>query len=162
MMHSMIDSIFNFINFAVRIGLVIYIIKKYVVRSVSNAIVYEQESIKLLESKYQDIKTHSQQIEKNIQDQEQLYFDLQKKFAIWKSTIEQEQVEFEKKCVEREEIAQALFEKKRRNIQRKFILKHELPLLLDQVKNDIKVDIKKDQQLGKKYIQNIMTHLSEE
>ncbi len=162
MIHSMIDSVFNFINFAVRIGLVIFIIRKYVVRSVSSAILYEKESMKLLESKYQDIKAHSQQIEKNIQDQEQIYFELQKKFMAWKNLIDQEQIQFEKKCLEREKIAHALFEKKRKNIQRKFILKQELPIVLEQLQNDIRSEIHKDQQLGKRYIQNIMTHLSEE
>jgi hypothetical protein len=161
-MQPMVDTIFNFINFAARIGLVIYIIRKYVVRLVSNAITYEQESFKLLESKYQDIKIHSHQIEKNIEEQEQLYFDLQKKFVIWKSSIEQQQAQYEKKCSEREKIARLLFEKKQENIQRKFLLQQELPNVLAQVQNDIQVQINKDQQLGKNYIQNIMTHLSKE
>jgi hypothetical protein len=159
-MHTMVDAIFNVINFVARIGIVIYIVRKYVVRLVRNSITYEQESIKLLEEKYQDIKNTSHQIEKNIQEQEQLYFDLQKKFGMWKSSIDQEQIEFEKACINYEKTAQILFEKKQKNIQRKFVFQQELPVLLVQLEDDIKKEIKQNPQLGKNYIQNIMANLS--
>lgn len=158
----MVDFIFNFINFAARIGLVVYVVRKYLVRSISNAISYQQESIKLLEDKYQDIKLQSQQIEKNIHSQEQLYFDLQKKFSIWKNVIDQEQVQFEKTCLEREATTRALFERKRKNIEQKSLLKQELPIVLAQLQKDIQLQIAKDQQLGKDYMQNILTHVSKE
>ena len=161
-MQTTVDTIFNFINVAARIGIVIYLIRKYAIRFVSNSIAYEQESINLLEYKYRDIKEHSQKIEKNIQEQEQLYLDLQKKFMLWKQTIEEEQLEFAKVCLEHEKTAQVLFEKKQKNLERKFILQQELPIVLVQLQNDIQKQIKQEPQLGKNYIQNIMTSLSKE
>lgn len=158
----MIEFIFNGINLIARIGVVIYIVRKYVVRAVSDAIFYQQESIKILENKYQDIKAKSHEIEKNIHDQEQLYFDLQKKFITWQNCINSEQEKFEKDCFEREKIAKLLFEKKQKNLERKTIFQKELPAVLDQVQHDIQIELQKDQKLGKDYIQNIMTHLSQE
>lgn len=161
-MQTMVDTIFNCINLAARIGIVVYLIRKYMVRFVANSISYELESAKLLDNKCKNIKEHSKKVEKKIQDQEKLYLDLQKKFATWKQSIDQQELDFQSDCLRREKIAKMLFEQKQKNIERKIILQHELPVLLGQLQDDIQAQVKQDQELNKKYIQNIMLNISEE
>lgn len=156
MNHSLIDTIFNGINLAVRVGIVVYLIKKYIAPKISSSIVYEKESLKILEQQQRDLKNQSLEIERQIKEQETLYFDLQNKFVAWQSALAKEQQEYERFCKEYEQKLVYQLEKKQRYAERKVLIQNELPTLLEKTTKDLQNKIKQDPSIGKKYLQDLL------
>ncbi len=156
MNHSLIDTIFNCINFAARVGVVIYVIKKYIAPKISSSIVYEQESLKILERQHDELKSQSNEVDKQLKDQEQLYFDLQSKFELWQASLAKEQEEYDRISKDYEQKLAYQFEKKQQYVHRKTLIEQEFPILLKKVEKDLQEKIKKNPELGKKYMTNIL------
>lgn len=156
MNHSLIDTIFNCINFAARVGIVIYLIKKYIAPKVTSSITYEKESLKILEQQHDELKNQSNEVDKQIKNQEQLYFDLQTKFELWQACLVKEQQEYDRACKDYEQKVAYQFEKKQQYAYRRMLIKEEFPILFEKVEKDLQEKIKKDPQLGKKYIQELL------
>ncbi len=156
MNHLVIDTIFNFINFAARLAIVFYLIKKYIAPKIANSIFYEKESLKILHQQHIELKDQCVEIEKMIENQEKLYFDLQKKFEIWQNSLVEEQQKYERDCRDYERKLAYQFEKKQYNLQRQMMLKQEFPTLIEQLEKDLHQKIKQDPQLYKKYMQNLV------
>jgi hypothetical protein len=156
MSHSLIDTIFNCINFAARVGIVIYLIKKYVTPKITSSIIYEKESIKILERQHDELRSQSNEVDKHIKDQEQLYFDLQSKFELWQASLVQEQQEYDRTCKDYEQKLAYQFEKKQQYAHRKMLIEQEFPVLFEKIEKDLQEKIKKDPQLGKKYIKDLL------
>ena len=105
-------SFFNCINFSARIGIVIYLLQKYIVPKIKGSIIYEKESLRILEQQYDEFKNQYDGIDKQIKSQEQLYFDLQNKFEIWQAALVQEQQKYDHMCKHYEQKLAYQFEKK--------------------------------------------------
>ena len=156
MIHSLIDTIFNGINFAARVGVVIYLIKKYIAPKVRSSIIYEQESLKIVERQYGDFKDQSNEIDKQIKNQEELYFDLQNKFELWQASLVQEQKKYDSFCKDYEQKLAYQFEKKQQHAHRKTLIQQEFPVLFKKIEQELQQKIEKDPELGKKYIKNLL------
>ncbi|MBI2344613.1 hypothetical protein HYV10_00885 [Candidatus Dependentiae bacterium] len=158
MSHSLIDTIFNCMNLAARIGVVVYLIKKYIVPKISSSIIYQKESLKILEQQHRELKGQVTDIEKQIKDQEQLYFDLQAKFVLWQVALEKEQQEYDRACKEYEQKLAYQLERKQQHTERRALIKNELPAILKKVKKDLQDLTKKDPRIGKRYMQNLLDY----
>jgi hypothetical protein len=156
MINSLIDTIFNYINFAVRVGIVIYIIKKYVAPKIASSIIYEKESLKILERQHDELKSQSGEVDKQLKDQEQLYFDLQSKFEFWQASLLQEQEEYDRTCKDYEQKLAYQFEKKQQYAYRKMLIQEDFPILFKKVEIELQEKFKKDPQLGKKYMNDLL------
>lgn len=156
MSHSLIDTVFNCINLAARIGIVMYILKKYVVPKITSSIIYEKESLKILERQHDEFKDQSREVDKQLKDQEELYFDLQSKFELWQASLVQEQQEYDRICKNHEQKLAYQFEKKQQYAHRKMLIQEDFPNLLQKVEKDLQEKIKKNPQLGKKYMKDLL------
>lgn len=156
MNHAFVDTIFNCINFIARVSIVLYLIKKYIAPKIINAITYEQESIKIVERQHDDMKIQCDEVDKEIKAQEQWYFDLENKFQIWQASLVREQQEYDRHCKEYEQKLVYQFEKKQQYVKRQQLIQQEFPVLFKNIQKDIQEAIKKDPELGKKYLKNLL------
>jgi len=157
----MVDFIFNILNLLVRVGLVIFLIRKYVVHRIRQSITHEKEVVNILDEQYGNLKDSCNAVESNLKTQEQLYHELQAKFALWDRAVAVELEQQKQKCVLQEKKMQAQIEKKQQYVQHRYIMEKELPGLLHDVRQTVRQEFQQDQTLGKSYITKVLRALHE-
>jgi len=160
-MNISIDLIFNCLNIVVRVGLVVFIIQKYVVKYISQALTYEQQDLAMLVQQEVTLKKACTDLEISMKKQQQLYDDLQLKFMLWQkqvnAVLEQEKAIH---MVQQEKMQQQL-EKKQKYVHRRFLIEKELPGLLQDTAQNLQAKFSKDKSLGKAYTTKVLRALYE-
>lgn len=157
----MVDTIFNILNLLVRVGLVIFLIRKYVMHRIAQSIVNEKEALNMLEQQHGQIKESSSAVERNIKHQEQLYDDLRAKFVVWQESVSRTLRQDQQKCLVQQKKMQLQIEKKQQYVQRRHIIEQELPELLAQTVFTLRQEFEQDKTLGKTYITKVLRALHE-
>lgn len=156
-----IDIIFNGLNLLLRIGLVVFLVRKYMVHRILQSIRNEKEAINVLDEKYGEIKDSCNAIETSLKIQEQLYHDLQLKFGLWEQAVIVQKQQEEQKCAVQLKKIQEQIEKKHQYVQRRYIIEKELPGMLLETQQTLRQKFKQDQNLGKTYITKVLRALHE-
>jgi len=160
-MNISIDLIFNCLNVVVRVGLVVFLIKKYIARHILQALVYEKQDKAALVDQASKLKDACNHLELNMKKQEQLYDELQVKFMLWQKRVA-DVVEHEKfKNMAQQEKMQKQLEKKQEYVHRRFLIEKELPGLLLESTQKLQEKFSKDKSLGKAYTTKVLRALYE-
>ncbi len=160
-MNISIDLIFNCLNVIVRVGLVVFLIQKYIVRHVLQALQYEKQDKAVLVDQASKLKEACNHLELNMKKQEQLYDDLQVKFLLWQKRVA-DVAEHEKfKNMAQQEKMQKQLEKKQEYVHRRFLIEKELPGLLQESVQKLQEQFSKDKSLGKAYTTKVLRALYE-
>jgi hypothetical protein len=160
-MNISVDTNFNIINLAARAGLVIFLIRKYLVHRIRQSLVYEQQEISLLQQQQAHLREACGDLERNMKQQEQEYDRLQAKFVIWQQHVAKALEQERDYCVGQESKMQAHMEKKQQYIKHRFIIEHEFSGLLHESEKKLQLKFNQDKALGKAYITKVLRALYE-
>lgn len=158
-MNISIDLIFNCLNIMVRIGLVIFLVQKYVVKYINSNLLYQQQDLAMLVQQQAKLKEACVDLENGMKNQQALYDDLQLKFLLWQKQVDAD-VEREKsiRAVYQEKMRQQ-FEKKQAYVHRRFLIETELPGLLQETTKQLQEKFGKDKNLSKAYTHKVLRAL---
>lgn len=159
-MNITVDAIFNWLNFIARIGIVIFLIRRYVVARVQKSILLERQDLQQLEKQHEQYGQACSVIEKNMKDQERVFEDLQKKFQIWQQQIALQHAMYQQHCAEHQHKLKQQCEKKQYLVQRRKILEAELPIFLSQCRVNLQEKFKKDTDRAVAYSDKIIEQIS--
>lgn len=159
-MNISIDFVFNCCNLLVRIGLVIFIVHKYVIKKIQVALSYEKTARLLLVEQEAKLKQDCNNLENALHSQEMLYQELQNKFALWQQAVNKNNTDQQERFIQQQAFMQQQLEKKRMYVHRQFLIENELPALLKDSTQQLIVQFK-DVKQGKAYITKVLQAVDE-
>lgn len=156
----MINSVqvFKILNFSVVIGLFVYLIRRYGILQIMTLMRTERQERQDLKSQLRILQDDCDQIDTDMKVQEQSYRLMKDKFQIWQQQVmaqdDKEAQEFEV----RQKMIQQNYLKKLQSLQKRMLIKKELPGLIQEASEELKISFAhRDQQ--KKYTSQIITLL---
>ena len=87
-MNFTVDGIFKILNFLARIGVVIFVIRRYFVSQIQTSIKLEKNDLELLQQKHAQLRESVAHVEQQMKKDEQIFAALRSKFEIWNQEIE--------------------------------------------------------------------------
>jgi hypothetical protein len=160
-MNITVDFVFSWINLLVRIGVVVYVVKKYLINRIVAGIRQEQHELKYLKEQHVALQGICKKIEQQIQEDELAYESMQKKFAIWNEVVKNQADRELLICQTRQEqikkhaILKSAFTKRRNFMQT------QVPVLLQETMQLLQNQFKKDAASGKTYQTKVLKALEE-
>ncbi|MCX5923717.1 MAG: hypothetical protein NTU89_04125 [Candidatus Dependentiae bacterium] len=154
-----VDEIFNLLNFAFRIGLVIYVIRYYVVGKIVQQIGQEKFEINSLRQQYTMWREKSADVVKRMKEEEQDFLTMQEKFIVWDRQITLAASKRKADCATRQSKINDSAHFKLQSFGRRNLMKAELPKIIMDTTQDLQKKFKEDSSLGHEYISKILDGL---
>lgn len=143
--------IFEIINFLIRIGIVVYIVKRYVAVSILSAIKQEKQALKLLQERKESLQSACAKVEDNSKKEQQRLHELEEKFKLWSHAVAVVQVEQEVWCQAQHKKIEQHVEQKTKFLQQQKIIKNQMPEILNAASVSLIKKFKDDASLAKAY-----------
>lgn len=160
-MNFTIDQCFNFINFAARVVVIVFLIRRYVAEAMVNFLLRRKIDVEQLLLRRDAIKYQCIDAENAIRKDEEFFILMQNKFKIWNDRA----LELKLKQADVDEQQKKLMVlsniRKNENIARRKLMQKEIPVIVDGVTEDLKAAFSSDVTLGKKYITSVLDGLGE-
>ncbi|MFA5998605.1 MAG: hypothetical protein WC747_01130 [Candidatus Babeliales bacterium] len=156
-----VDEIFKFLNLLLRIGLVIYLVKRYAVGSIMKYIGQEKTAIDLLQQQRIQLRQECEQVEQTMKDEEKIFQAMQEKFAAWDKSVNAAAFQEQAMCKERQKKMNLLANRKLESIKRRHLMQEEIPALIEQATKDLQQAFQEDKARGQKYITKVLDALGE-
>lgn len=136
---DLINVFFRFFDFFIVIGLAFFVIKHYLIPSVEKIIREYNVFIYNLESDCKNLQLQTQSISENIQDEEQRFYDMERKFLLWQKKCE-EKVILQKSAQEKiDNLMQNSYETRSNYIKNDQAVKKQLPAIINNVTKKLRV-----------------------
>lgn len=158
-MNMTIDALFMILNLAVRVGLVWYLMKKYVMRSIQNLMSIEKQDLSELKQKQKELRVACSQLEQQIKQETEMFATLQEKFTIWNKRVKNDAIQEQVECQNRQKKIEMATVCKMHYLQKRCLVKVEIPLVLDHVLQQVEKEFKDDLALGKQYQNQLLAYL---
>ena len=160
-MNFSVDELFKVLNLLMRIGLVVYIIKRYVIGQIVLYITQEKNEIDLLQQQRARLKQESESIEKTMKTDEIAFQVMQEKFVLWDNTVKATHAQEQMLCQERQKTMNILTRRKLESLQRRHLIQTEISGIISQTARDLEQTFQSDTALGQKYITKVLDALAE-
>ncbi len=154
-----IDGIFKVLNLVMRVGLIVYVVKRYVVSQVIQKIGQEKFEITSLRQQYTMWREKSADISKKMEEEQQVFFAMQEKFAVWQQRIALRFSQKKAACQLRQKKIDDCIARKHQSIGRRQLVQRQLPEIIEQATQDLQKKFKEDKALGQKYISKVLDGL---
>lgn len=146
-----IDGIFMVLNLAVRVGLVWYLVNKYAIGRIQNLIGFEKKDLLELKQQQTQLRVACNQIEQQMKEEAEMFATLQKKFIIWNQRVQDDAMQEQIACEIRQKKIEAIIARKAQHIQKRLLIKVEIPQVLDHVLQKVEKEFIDNPILGKQY-----------
>jgi len=156
-----VDEIFKYLNLLMRIGLIVYLVKRYVARSIIQYIGQEKTAIDLLQQQSMQLRQECEQVEQTMRNEEKAFAAMQEKFAAWDKSIKSVQAEEQTVCKARQKTIDLLAKLKLESLERRYLMQEEVPALIEQATKNLQQALQEDKAQGKKYITKVLDALGE-
>lgn len=157
-----INTLFNVLNLMTRIGLIIFVIKKYVIPYLQRAMSLQQQDLEFLEKKHVGFKNDCKELEQNLFNQEIFYNDLHEKFGIWQNKIAQMDLISAQKCQELEKKAAEKYLLQQTFLEQQKIIQQQLPTILSESMTNLHEKFDNNQDLALQYRAKILSIISKD
>jgi hypothetical protein len=154
-----VNEIFNVLNFGLRIGLVIYVIRRYVVGSIVQQIGQEKFEITSLRQQYTMWREKSADVVKKMKEEEQDFLMMQEKFTIWDRQITLAVSKRKADCLQRQSKIHKSANLKLQSFKRRKLMQAELPEIIMQTTKDLQKKFQDNSSLGHEYMSKIVDGL---
>lgn len=156
-----INFFFDGINLAIVIALVGYIIKKYVIGHIQQALLAQKQHKALLEQQEQNWLLQYRSMSEAVQQQEDDYGKLHAKFVAWQQSVQTQIDQDREEYGQQLQKMQDLLKRKQQYLEHRYLIERELPEILEQSEHQLKMKFKNDKNLGKAYLSKIVQALDE-
>lgn len=156
MMHISVDELFNILNLAARVGLVVYLMRRYGVGKIQLAIVHEKTDLEMMQQQHTKLRESSAQVAEQIKQDEQSFVQLQSKFETWNQQVAKTEQQQQFEHQQRQQRIESLLEKKMEYLQRRQLIEVEVAQLLQQAEKRLQQQFANSADLGKKYRTKLM------
>ena len=156
-----VDEIFKVLNLLMRIGLVVYVIKRYVINEIKLHITQEKKEIDLLQQQRTKLRQECENIEKTMKAEQTTFQTMQEKFTAWDSIVKAAALQEQAMCQERQKMMNLLSVRKLESVQRLHVIQTEIPAIISQTAHDLQQTFQGDTALGQKYITKVLDALAE-
>jgi len=154
-----VDEVFKVLNLGIRIWLIAYVIKRYVVDQVTQKIKEEGFEITSLRQQYTMWREKSADVSKKMQEEQQVFFTMQDKFVAWQRDIDLKKAKKRAECVLRQKKIEDCVARKYESIWHRQLVQTELPEIVDHTAVVLQKKFKEDSALGRKYISDVLDGL---
>jgi len=159
-MMDIINVIFRFFDCFIVIGLAFFVIKYYLIPIVEKIMREYGVFIYNLESDCKNLQLQTQSICENIQDQEQHFQDMQRKFVIWQKKCEERTI-LQKSAQEKiDSCMQGSYETRSSYIKNDRALEEQLPAIIDNVTKKLQIQFS-NIDFQKQYIDELIQVMKE-
>lgn len=160
-MTGTVDIVFKILNFLVVCIGAGYLIFRYGILHILMLMRHDKKQKEEMLQKHQDLLQQNDAIQLQGYDQELSYQAMQETFRLWQ--LREQKQELEKKAWLRR-YQQELEQKqiiKLQNVQRQYVLKKQMPKMLQEISEDLRATFDKSPQKQKKYIDQLVTFVKE-
>ena len=154
-----VDTFFNMINLAARVGIFIYLVKKYVIKSVTQSMIHEKQDLQYLQQQHAQVQESCKNIESQMKHDQKIFSVLQSKFKSWNQQQDLKKAEEVEKSLKQQKNIEIANLKKIKYLQRQKCIEIEVPDLLDQVEKKLQNHFYGDINLSKKYQTKVLDAL---
>ncbi len=158
-----VDHVFNLINLLVRLGLIIYIVKKYIIGSITTSIYLEKQDLINLQNRQNLLVDKQRKVLLQIKQDQQIFDTLHAKFQIWDEKVQKKLIKDQQTCQARQDAIFKAGSARAEYLQKQTLIQHQVPELLNQVTQHLQDQFAKDPLLSKKFNQKLLQtlHVSE-
>lgn len=160
-MNFTVDGLFKLLNFLARIGVVIFIVRRYFVSTIQKSIALEKSDLEVLQQKHGHLRESIASIEQQMKQDELVFAQLRSKFEIWNQQVEKHAQKELIECQQRQKKIEMSVHKKTETLQHRQLLQAEVPALLDDVAKSLVQQFAQDKTMHKKYQTNLLNALHE-
>lgn len=154
-----VDEIFNVLNFVLRIGLIVYVVRRYVVGKIVQQIGQEKFEITSLRQQYTMWREKFAEVVQKMKEEEQDFLTMQEKFIIWDRQVTLVTSQRKVSCTQRQGKIEHSTSLKLQSFGRRKLMKAELPKIITHTTQDLQKKFKEDSALGHEYISKILDGL---
>lgn len=150
-MNFSVDFVFNFLNLAVRIGLVVFVIKRYVIANIAQSIFQEKEDLFYLKKQHKELEQSCDIILSQIQHDEKAFAALRLKFERWHQQVDSQETQEKIVCTQRQQKIEQAIVQKMKYVHHRKLIETQVPNVLANVTQTLQKKFQEDKNLGKKY-----------
>lgn len=150
-MNISVDLCFNILNLAVRVGLVAFLIKRYIVGRVQKLIFQEKQDLLDLKDQHAQLRESCNKISKQMQQDEVAFALLRAKFEIWHQKVKQQELQEKNACILRQQKIEILALQKIKHLQQRRFVAMQVPNLLCNVAQKLQKEFMNNKIFGKQY-----------
>lgn len=151
-----ISELFNVLNLLARIGLVVYLVRRYGISKIQAAMIHEKTDLQLKQQQHAQLQQACVTVNQQIAQDQQLFETMKSKFATWNQQVEKNAQQQQQEHAKRQQHIQQLLEKKIEYVQRRHVIEVEVAQLLAQVQNSLEQQFSNSADLGKKYQKKLL------
>ncbi len=153
------DFIFKALNFLLIAGIVVYVIRRFGISFIVDSMRTEKKERVLLQEHYETLVQEHQTIHDEIQEQDQTYKEMQKKFYVWEQVVKRKSDHQEQLLEKRKQIVGQKYSQKIQKLQQRRLIKKELPRVMQECVQDLEKTFKTDSAKRKLYISQLVSFL---
>ncbi len=150
-MIASVDVFFKLLNFAIYIGLVIYLAKRFMISKIKALMFYEKQDLQVLKENHVKLRDVCRIAEEQIEQGKQLFIVLQSKFTIWNQQENQIALQEQKKCEQRQKNIEIANLKKIKYLQHRKCVEMEIPGLLEHASEQLQQKFNQNKELSQQY-----------
>jgi hypothetical protein len=133
---DVISIFFAVINFAIIIGLLVYVWRTSVAPQLAASMAQQEQELQEQEQQKLHFKTLHQDILQEKKEQKEFFLDLQNKFGIWSGVVqEQYKLQHQEVCVRQEEI-EKYTQQKKAYLRYHVLLRRVIPHMIQNIQHD--------------------------
>lgn len=154
-----VDTLFQFLNLSMVVGVVVYAIRKYGVSYIQSLMKSESADRKNLNAVYQELQDIRDKITAEAKQQNKMYQQMKKRFAIWQEAVQASKNQIEASVTLRDAKIIESNKRKQESLQRKLVIKNQMPRLLEESVQQLRKEFDQHPLKRKKYISKLVTYL---
>ncbi|MBP6892401.1 hypothetical protein KBB68_02360 [Candidatus Babeliales bacterium] len=154
-----VDNFFNVLNLIAHIGIVIFLLKRFVIGNLAKLIVLEKQDLVYFKKQEQEYLQKCKMIEEQIAQNQKTFETLQQKFKIWNQQADQFTLQEKAVCLQRQKNIEMSTLKKIKYLQHRKFIDIEVPHILQNVHKALQQKFEQDQSFGKKYQTKVLQAL---
>ena len=160
-MTGTVDIIFKILNFLVVCIGAGYLMFRYGILYIVMLMRQDKKQKEEMLQKHQDLLQQNDAIQQQGYDQELSHQAMQEKFRLWQSREQKQELEKQAWLRQyRQELEQKQIVKLQ-NAQHQYLLKKQIPKMLQEISDDLRIVFDKNSQKQKKYIDQLVTFVKE-
>lgn len=158
-MNISVDLCFKILNFCLYVGLAIFVIKRNVIGYIKNLMIQEKQQILTLKDHHKHLQEVCSKISNQIKQDELSFATLRSKFELWHKQVNDQKLQEENVYLQRQQKNEILTIQKMQYLQRQYLIKQQVPYLLQDVEQALHKKFQEDKASCKKYQKTLLDTL---
>lgn len=151
---------FRFINLGVIIGLILFVFKKYMLSSIKAKMYAQKALFASLQKSFHMLTRKYQLLDREINQEQQLQFELKEKIMRWRARVEEEHDQLVAQRAERNQLLAAQMKEQVKRVQEQILFKKLLPDVIEQAHKQLEQQFANEKE-QEKYITSTLARMGE-